>query len=45
MKGATLIGNGPETMQKVAMIGHDLALDDGVGICGKDCLLYTSRCV
>ncbi len=36
VKGATLIGNGPETMQKVAMIGNDLALDDGVGICGKD---------
>jgi TldD protein len=36
VKGATLIGNGPETMQKVAMIGADLALDDGVGICGKD---------
>ncbi|MDO5610733.1 MAG: metalloprotease TldD [Pseudomonadota bacterium] len=36
VKGATLIGNGPETMQKVTMIGHDLALDDGVGICGKD---------
>lgn len=36
VKGATLIDNGPETMQKVAMIGHDLALDDGVGICGKD---------
>ena len=36
VKGATLIGNGPETMQKVAMIGSDLALDDGVGICGKD---------
>ncbi|MEO6154409.1 MAG: metalloprotease TldD [Thermomonas sp.] len=36
VKGATLIGNGPETMQKVAMIGHDLALDDGVGVCGKD---------
>ena len=36
VKGATLIGNGPETMQKVAMIGHDMALDDGVGICGKD---------
>ncbi|MBV2208038.1 MAG: metalloprotease TldD [Thermomonas sp.] len=36
VKGATLIGNGPETMQKVSMIGHDLALDDGVGICGKD---------
>ncbi len=36
VKGATLIGNGPETMQKVTMIGHDLALDAGVGICGKD---------
>ena len=36
VKGATLIGNGPETMRKVAMVGHDMALDDGVGICGKD---------
>ncbi|MGJ7904653.1 metalloprotease TldD [Lysobacter sp. 1R34A] len=36
VKGATLIGNGPETMQKVRMIGHDLALDEGVGVCGKD---------
>ena len=36
VKGATLIGNGPETMRKVAMVGHDLALDDGVGTCGKD---------
>jgi len=36
LKGATLIGNGPETMQRVRMVGHDLALDDGVGICGKD---------
>ncbi|MFS8062951.1 MAG: metalloprotease TldD [Luteimonas sp.] len=36
VKGATLIGNGPETMQRVKMIGHDLALDDGVGVCGKD---------
>ncbi|MCY7314029.1 MAG: metalloprotease TldD [Pseudoxanthomonas sp.] len=36
VKGATLIGNGPETMQKVKMIGHDMALDAGVGICGKD---------
>ncbi len=36
VKGATLIGNGPETMQKVRMIGHDLALDAGVGVCGKD---------
>ncbi|CAN7181670.1 metalloprotease TldD [Pseudoxanthomonas sp. LjRoot168] len=36
VKGATLIGNGPDTMQKVRMIGHDLALDQGVGVCGKD---------
>ncbi|RNF86357.1 metalloprotease TldD [Montanilutibacter psychrotolerans] len=36
VKGATLIGNGPETMQKVRMIGYDLALDEGVGVCGKD---------
>jgi len=36
VKGATLIGNGPETMQQVKMIGHDLALDEGVGVCGKD---------
>ena len=36
VKGATLIGKGPETMQRVAMIGNDMALDDGVGICGKD---------
>ena len=36
VKGATLIGNGPETMRKVRMVGHDLALDEGVGICGKD---------
>ena len=36
MKGATLIGNGPETMQRVRMVGHDLALDEGVGVCGKN---------
>ena len=36
IKGATLIGNGPEAMQKVSMIGNDLALDNGVGVCGKD---------
>ena len=36
VKGATLIGNGPDTMNKVSMIGTDLALDAGVGICGKD---------
>ena len=36
IKGATLIGNGPEVMQKISMIGNDLKLDDGVGVCGKD---------
>jgi TldD protein len=36
VKGATLIGNGPETMQRVRMVGHDLALDEGVGVCGKN---------
>ncbi len=36
VKGATLIGNGPETMNQVSMIGNNLALDAGVGICGKD---------
>lgn len=36
IKGATLIGNGPESMQLVSMVGNDLALDTGVGVCGKD---------
>jgi TldD protein len=36
LKGATLIGNGPDALTKVAMIGNDLKLDDGVGTCGKD---------
>lgn len=36
VKGATLIGNGPEAMQNVSMIGNDLRLDPGVGTCGKD---------
>ena len=36
VKGATLIGNGPEVMQKISMIGNDLKLDNGVGVCGKD---------
>jgi TldD protein len=35
VKGATLIGNGPVAMQKVRMIGNDMALDDGIGTCGK----------
>lgn len=36
VKGATLIGNGPDAMTRVSMIGNDLALDSGVGTCGKD---------
>ena len=36
VKGATLIGNGHEVMQRISMIGNDLQLDPGVGTCGKD---------
>ncbi|MEJ2453078.1 MAG: metalloprotease TldD [Candidatus Thiodiazotropha sp.] len=36
VKGATLIGNGPETMTKVSMVGNDLKLDAGIGVCGKE---------
>jgi len=36
VRGATLIGNGPEALKYVSMVGHDLALDEGVGICGKE---------
>ncbi|STX51127.1 TldD protein [Legionella busanensis] len=36
VKGATLIGNGPDVMKKISMIGNDLALDPGIGVCGKD---------
>jgi TldD protein len=36
VKGATLIGNGPDAMNRVSMIGNDMALDPGVGTCGKD---------
>jgi TldD protein len=36
LKGATLIGNGPDVLMRVRRIGSDLALDDGVGTCGKD---------
>lgn len=36
IKGATLIGNGPEVMQKISMVGNDLEFDKGVGVCGKD---------
>jgi len=36
VKGATLIGNGPDALTRVAMIGNDMALDPGVGTCGKE---------
>jgi TldD protein len=36
VKGATLIGNGPESLTRVSMIGDDMALDTGVGTCGKE---------
>jgi TldD protein len=36
LKGATLIGNGPDVLTRVAMVGNDLKLDDGIGTCGKD---------
>ncbi len=36
VKGATLIGNGPQAMQTISMVGNDMALDSGVGVCGKD---------
>src|SRR6201996_4496543 len=36
IKGATLIGNGPESLKYVSMVGHDLRLDEGIGTCGKN---------
>jgi TldD protein len=36
VKGATLIGNGPDALTRVSLIGDDLALDTGVGTCGKE---------
>jgi TldD protein len=36
VKGATLIGNGPDALSRVSMVGNDLKLDTGVGVCGKD---------
>ena len=36
VKGATLIGSGPEVLTRVSMVGNDLKLDEGVGVCGKE---------
>ena len=36
LRGATLIGNGPEALKYVSRVGNDLALDEGVGVCGKE---------
>jgi TldD protein len=36
IRGATLIGNGPDVLTRVSMVGNDLQLDDGIGTCGKD---------
>src|SRR5205823_13156595 len=36
VKGATLIGSGPEVLTRVSMVGYDLKLDEGIGTCGKE---------
>jgi TldD protein len=36
VKGATLIGNGPDVLNRVSMIGNDMRLDSGIGVCGKE---------
>jgi TldD protein len=36
VRGATLVGNGPEALKYVSMVGYDLSLDEGIGVCGKD---------
>jgi TldD protein len=36
VKGATLIGNGPDALTRVSMVGNDLQLDPGIGTCGKE---------
>ena len=36
VKGATLVGNGPDILKRVSMVGNDMQLDSGVGVCGKE---------
>ena len=36
VKGATLVGSGPDILKQVSMVGHDLKLDEGIGTCGKE---------
>ncbi|MGH7907531.1 MAG: metallopeptidase TldD-related protein, partial [Candidatus Binataceae bacterium] len=36
VKGATIIGNGPDVLTRVSMVANDLELDSGIGTCGKD---------
>ena len=36
VKGATLVGSGPESLKKISMIGNDMKLDSGIGSCGKE---------
>jgi TldD protein len=36
VKGATLVGNGPDVLTRVSMVGNDLELDEGIGVCGKE---------
>ena len=36
LKGATLIGNGPEILKKVSMVANNMQIDNGIGTCGKD---------
>jgi TldD protein len=36
VKGATLIGSGPDVLKRISMVGTDLQLDEGIGTCGKD---------
>jgi TldD protein len=36
IKGATLVGNGPDVLMRVSMVGNDLKLDEGIGVCGKE---------